>query len=500
MAIPAQIEANRKNATQSTGPKSASGKKRASLNSYKHGMNARTIMPVLPQEDAAELEERIQQTIEAMQPRTPMELDLVERAVRLSADIDRAERIGTAHLSHRVRKATILDPKEASAHEIRTVHELGTKLFYQTAIGPGYPDATPDDYPAVIVRRLEESAEGCRWLLEQWAQLLNVLDAKVPWGDPEVIRFCGLLGKRGIEAHFDPELNALFHAFDAIAKGLGQKFWTERRDHIPLGYYGGFQYVNYRIITAPPLDKNEAMVLICTTIMKNVGRLEKLLKEYEAIEADEADERYDRAALDCSRAFERHRRYQSARTREWLRMLEEYRRMRAEEGKRQKEEGKKEMAEDEGQMTENEGQMTEDECQMADGKCQMTDGEEEAADLVVGQDSNLVTEESMNDKIGISSHEDMDAADGTGQAASDEQGVDDDGPLPKKAQNEANLKMTQPSNSQQVESKTGDQAGRERSQSERGGEVAPGAGKDRVETIVPTGGAGPGSVKPKRRA
>ena len=315
MATPAQIEANRKNATRSTGPRSERGKRRASQNSYKHGMNARTIMPVLPQEDAAELDERIQQTIAAMQPRTPMEQNLVERAVRLSADIDRAERIGTAHLAHRVRKATILDPKEASAREIRTVHELGTKLFYQTAIGPGYPDATPDDYPAVIVRRLEESAEGCRWLLEQWAQLLNIVDAKVPWGDPEVIRFCGLLGKRGIEAHFDPELNALFHAFDAIAKGLGQKFWTERRDHIPLGYYGGFQYVNYRIITAPPRDKNEAMVLICTVIAKNVGRLEKLLKEYQAIEAEEADERYDRAVLDCSRAFERHQRYQSAHAR-----------------------------------------------------------------------------------------------------------------------------------------------------------------------------------------
>ena len=286
--------------------------------------------------------------------------------MRLSADIDRAERIGTAHLAHRVRKATVLDPKEASCREVRTVQELGTKLFYQTAIGPGYPDATPDDYPAVIVRRMEESAEGCRWLLEQWAQLLNVLDAKVPWGDPEVIRFCGLLGKRGIEAHFDPELNALFHAFDAIAKGLGQKFWTERRDHIPLGYYGGFQYVNYRIITAPSLDKNEAMVLIYTTIMKNVGRLEKLLKEYEAIEAEEADERYDRAALDCSRAFERHRRYQSARTREWLRVLEEYRKMR-------KEEVGEGMADDKCQMADDKCQMADDKCQMTDDECQMAD-------------------------------------------------------------------------------------------------------------------------------
>ena len=282
--------------------------------------------------------ERIQQTIAAMQPRTPMELDLVERGAALGRYRPRrADRHGAPGASG----SQGHDPRSqgSQSREVRKVHELGTKLFYQTAIGPGYPDATPDDYPAVIVRRLEESAEGCRWLLEQWAQLLNVVDAKVPWGDPEVIRFCGLLGKRGIEAHFDPELNALFHAFDAIAKGLGQKFWTERRDHIPLGYYGGFQYVNYRIITAPPRDKNEAMVLICTVIEKNVGRLEKLLKEYEAIEAEEADERYDRAALDCSRAFERHRRYQSARTRELLRVLEEFRRMR--EGGRQKAKGRR---------------------------------------------------------------------------------------------------------------------------------------------------------------
>ncbi len=410
--------------------------------------------------------------------------------MRLSADIDRAERIGTAHLAHRVRKATILDPKEASLREVRTVHELGTKLFYQTAIGPGYPDATPDDYPAVIVRRMEESAEGCRWLLEQWAQLLNVIDAKVPWGDPEVIRFCGLLGKRGIEAHFDPELNALFHAFDAIAKGLGQKFWTERRDHIPLGYYGGFQYVNYRIITAPPRDKNEAMVLICTVIAKNVGRLEKLLKEYEAIEAEEADERYDRAALDCSRAFERHRRYQSARTRELLRVLEEFRRMRKEEAMEGMADDRCQMAEDRCQMAEGKCQIAEDECQMANDKWQMTDGEEEVADLVVGQDSHLVTEETTTGTIGILSHEETDMADRTGKATCADQGVTNEGQPPKKAQNKANLESKQIVTSSALKSETDGPAGAKQTQSPRGE-----AGSSRQSSEGRTGRrAGGGSV------
>src|SRR5271157_1372933 len=131
----------------------------------------------------------------------------------------------------------------------------GSKLFYKAGIGPGYSSATADDYPAVIVRRLEESAEGCRWMLARWAELRNVLDRKAAWGGPEIIRFLGLLGKRGIEAHFDPELNSLFHAFDALCNRIGHKFWKERRDRLPLGYQGGFEFVPYREIAPAPSDE-----------------------------------------------------------------------------------------------------------------------------------------------------------------------------------------------------------------------------------------------------
>ena len=68
-------------------------------------------MPVLPQEDPKELEERTQQAITAMKPRNPLELDLVCRAVRLSGELDRAERVATAHLAHRVRMAERSGPE-----------------------------------------------------------------------------------------------------------------------------------------------------------------------------------------------------------------------------------------------------------------------------------------------------------------------------------------------------------------------------------------------------
>ncbi|HMF35399.1 MAG TPA: hypothetical protein VKF17_02115 [Isosphaeraceae bacterium] len=97
---------------------------------------------------------------------------------------------------------------------------------------------------------------------------------------------------------------------------------------LPIGDKGGFQFVPYREIAPPPSDETEALILICSVIERHVGRLEELLAEHEEIAADEAAERYDRAALDCSPAFERHRRYQSARHRELLRTLETFRKMR----------------------------------------------------------------------------------------------------------------------------------------------------------------------------
>ena len=100
-----QIEANRRNAQKSTGPKTENGKAKARLNAMTHGLSARTVVPVLPHEDPRALDERIRSWTEDWQPQNAIEADLVSHAARLSWQIDRAERFETAHLSHRVRKA-----------------------------------------------------------------------------------------------------------------------------------------------------------------------------------------------------------------------------------------------------------------------------------------------------------------------------------------------------------------------------------------------------------
>ena len=61
MATAAQLDANKRDAKRSTGPKTEAGKVKARLNALKHGERAKTVAPVLPQEDPAELEARIRQ-------------------------------------------------------------------------------------------------------------------------------------------------------------------------------------------------------------------------------------------------------------------------------------------------------------------------------------------------------------------------------------------------------------------------------------------------------
>src|SRR5208337_5017621 len=232
---------------------------------------------------------------------------------------------------------------------------------------------------------------------------------------------------------------------------------------------GGFEFVSYREIAPPPSDKNAALILICSVIERHVGRFEELLAEHEQIEAAEAAERYDRAALDCSPAFERHRRYQSARHRELIRTLETLRKMRKEEfGTGNREFG---MRNSECGLGNGEGGMAEGGCRAADDKCQMADDEwqvaggelkmgdqqceveaggcdqgqssepmtEGSSGPVVGYDSQRVTEDATDDKNGILSHEGAHAAGQPAQGDGVGQCLPDDVTTPQKAPNKAGL-------------------------------------------------------------
>ncbi len=76
-----QLEANRQNAKNSTGPKTGHGKRRSRRNSLRHGPTAETVIDVL--EDPADYAS-FEAAINAdYRPRTKFELELVARLVFL---------------------------------------------------------------------------------------------------------------------------------------------------------------------------------------------------------------------------------------------------------------------------------------------------------------------------------------------------------------------------------------------------------------------------------
>jgi len=366
MATAAQIEANRLNAQRSTWTKTDDGKAHVRRNAFKHGMTARTIMPVLTQEDSRQLEERTDRWTNDLQPRNAIEYDLVILAARLAHAIERGERIETAHLAGPVREAARQQTQQVSLRRLEQVQELGRKLLYITG-PPTNPNAVPyppfDDDPAVFVRKLEETVEGCRWLLARWAEYRNMLDRKSSWETPVLLRFIRLQGKPMIEAAFDPALNSIVVAWNVLQPGSAKKHWIPILNRIPDRDPAFRDELYFHEIAARPKDKDEAWAVLSAVVDRHVGRLKELLAHHQASAAAENADWADRAALDCSTEFERHRRYQSARHRELLRTLEARRKLRnADFG----------MAN--GEKADGKCQMADDKCQMADGKCQMADG------------------------------------------------------------------------------------------------------------------------------
>jgi hypothetical protein len=91
-----QIEANRRNALASTGPKTESGKQRASQNAVRHGLTAETV--ILPLEDAEDYQ-AFEQTVTAdYEAETAVERELVLRLASLLWRLRRATSIETGLL------------------------------------------------------------------------------------------------------------------------------------------------------------------------------------------------------------------------------------------------------------------------------------------------------------------------------------------------------------------------------------------------------------------
>ena len=114
MASRKQLEANRRNAKRSTGPRSQTGKARSRLNSRKHGLTAK--MLVIGGENADQFEELRGELLQQHDPQTALECELVERLAGLLWRLRRVPFF----------EAAIIDARQAQvAEEMLSRHPQG---------------------------------------------------------------------------------------------------------------------------------------------------------------------------------------------------------------------------------------------------------------------------------------------------------------------------------------------------------------------------------------
>jgi len=115
VATQKQIEANRANASKSTGPRTPAGKAAASRNALKHGLLAQS--PLLPDEDSETFNAHTQGLFDTLQPAGTLEVELVGRIACLLWRLARAARIEVGVLTAAIQEFQ-------SAKERETISEL----------------------------------------------------------------------------------------------------------------------------------------------------------------------------------------------------------------------------------------------------------------------------------------------------------------------------------------------------------------------------------------
>ncbi len=113
MISDAQIEANRRNALKSTGPKTERGKERSRLNALRHGMTAKQL--VVSHEDFGDFARFGAEPRAALAPGDALEEQLVESIVMTSWRLRRAWRTEAATIQLETRRADAVRQDQVAA-------------------------------------------------------------------------------------------------------------------------------------------------------------------------------------------------------------------------------------------------------------------------------------------------------------------------------------------------------------------------------------------------
>ncbi len=212
----------------------ASTGKGSRFNAVKHGLTAKT--PVLPGEDPAELQAKIDEYTRSHQVRNQAEADLAKLAAMACWRAERANRLEV----NRVTGDIVRRSRAHAAQETLAAEGLGDRLLFDRR-GPSqlYPSrdyehkeprtsdsgvADDPDKPRRLVIQLEATRAGRRWLLDRLDEVRKPIDSGEGWLSCQKLKAIRLLGKQPLDALFDREAALVFLASHAIRPAFKSAF------------------------------------------------------------------------------------------------------------------------------------------------------------------------------------------------------------------------------------------------------------------------------------
>jgi|SRR5579884_1546420 len=157
MSTFAQVSANQKNASHSTGPRTPEGKAASSQNAVKTGVTSSKV--VLPFESEAEYDALFRDFVAQLAPATPIERLLVENVTNAHWRLRRVQAAQNSYLARELKFRHVSDPLLATA-DVMLSKEMQRLHKYETSYRREFESAWRRLQAIQKERRLQEQREA----------------------------------------------------------------------------------------------------------------------------------------------------------------------------------------------------------------------------------------------------------------------------------------------------------------------------------------------------
>lgn len=308
VASPEQVEANRRNAGGSTGPRTPRGKAKSRGNAIKHGLRA--AITLLPNEDAAEFDQYCENFFRTLKPIDAVERQIVNDVITSSWRLDRAVRCETAVVTKVVHAAALL-------------HDLdGSETFEASR-----RNLAVDPRRASV--ELRNTCLGCEWMVARLDRAIGDLNIRLFWYASEFYEILSIFGLTMEDLFNNSLAYDLIQAFMIAGwdtKGDLLRVQALIRTPAPAGmpvyeYRDRVNKFAKRIDTDCDPEKSRAKLV--ELLLPEIEKLKKRFELLKPIDNYLYETSADRVMVDTTREGELRKRYEGGHRRDMLKAVRE---------------------------------------------------------------------------------------------------------------------------------------------------------------------------------